>query len=506
MQSAASSSSQALKRAFTSYCFNPAPLFLAMIFAFGCGGGGGSMSSSAPMAAATPTPSPGSTSAPTSVQVNFGGGPGNAAAPGSPASPTSGTSSNPSDWVITFTMTMGSMSLNNVSGGSVTVASGPVQMEMRHLMGVVHPVAMPALPQGTYASATFNISAASVIYIQPSTKLLLQANLPAVTKTLSFNPPLTVGPQAATMNFDLDLGQSLTVDSGGNLHFAPVFNMTSGAPGVGLDEIVGSVSSVSGSGFTVALMQGLQSVTCSTNSGTQFVGTGGASTGLQSMAMGMMVEVDAAWQADGSCMAARVEPLLSGACGGLMAEGMLFSITGAPPTQLSIIVDNGAGGAMMNSYLGTRPLVNVSAATTYSFDSDGVNLTNLPFTPAFDPEHMTLGQRIEPQTTGGMMADPTSAMGPKSMNANAITLEQQSMRGAVAGYGGGVPASFTLTLPAGSGFASLTGAASITVYQQPDTLLRGMTSVSDGANVQVRGLLFFDQGAYKLVATQILAD
>ncbi len=474
-----------------------------MVFAFGCGSGGVSTNSQAQLPVASPTPSPGSTSTTTSVQVNFGNAP---ASPGSAAPPTSANGM-PADWIVTFTMTMDSLSLHNTSGGSVSVASGPMQMEMRHLMGMEHPVAMPTVPQGSYSSATFNISAASVIYIHPTMKLLLQQSLPTVNKTISFNPPLTVGPAATTMNFDLDLAQSVTVDSNGNLHLDPVFSVTSGqmssaAPAVGLDEIVGSVVGVSSSGFTVAMMQGLKSVTCSTNAGTSFANL----SGMNAMLTGMMVEVDAAWQPDGSCMAARVEPLLSGLCGGLMAEGMLFSVSGTPATQLSIIVDNGAGAAMLNSFLGTRPLVNVSASTTYSFDPDGVNLTNLPFTPAFDAQHMALGQRIEPQTTGGMMPDPTSKMGPQSMNANAITLEQQSMRGAVAGYTGGVPASFMLTLPAGSAFASLTGVASITVYQQPDTLLRGVTSVSDGASVQVRGLLFFDAGTYKLVATQIIAD
>jgi hypothetical protein len=44
------------------------------------------------------------------------------------------------------------------------------------------------------------------------------------------------------------------------------------------------------------------------------------------------------------------------------------------------------------------------------------------------------------------------------------------------------------------------------VYQQGVTELRGSTPIADGSTVQVRGLLFFDGGVFKLVAGRIIGS
>ena len=41
------------------------------------------------------------------------------------------------------------------------------------------------------------------------------------------------------------------------------------------------------------------------------------------------------------------------------------------------------------------------------------------------------------------------------------------------------------------------------VYQQGKTQLRGLTAVTDGHTVQVRGLLFLDSGVFRLVASRL---
>ncbi len=90
------------------------------------------------------------------------------------------------------------------------------------------------------------------------------------------------------------------------------------------------------------------------------------------------------------------------------------------------------------------------------------------------------------------------------INASEIDLEQQGLSGAVSGYSGAAPTTFILTLPADSAFATLTGSTTMTVFQQAGTELRGMTTITNGSTVHVRGLLFFDAGTYKLVAGQIV--
>ena len=95
-------------------------------------------------------------------------------------------------------------------------------------------------------------------------------------------------------------------------------------------------------------------------------------------------------------------------------------------------------------------------------------------------------------------------MGGGNLAATSIALGQQGLRGTVSGYAlSGSQASFTLTLPADSAFAKLTGATTVTVYQQASTKLRGLSNIANGSVVQARGLLFHDGGTFRFVAGRI---
>jgi hypothetical protein len=97
--------------------------------------------------------------------------------------------------------------------------------------------------------------------------------------------------------------------------------------------------------------------------------------------------------------------------------------------------------------------------------------------------------------------------GGTTLAAVAIQLGEQGLRGTVANYSrSGQRASFTLRLPADSAFAKLTGAAAVTVYQQPSTQLRALSTVANGNSVVVRGLLFLDNGIFRLVADRVVGS
>jgi Domain of unknown function (DUF5666) len=463
----------------TRYSAFAAVLALGLVTA-GCGGG--SSSSSATPAGATSL-----------VQVRIGDA--------------------PADWIMAFGMNVNSITLTSRSGGTVNVLSSATPMEMMNLMGTVQPLTMANVPQGTYTQATVNLSSISMGYMDPTTHKYVHKTVAGnYSGTVTFNPAMTIGSESSVLGFDMNMANSVSIDGSGNVTITPAFtammnptSSTSQNPWQGyMQGLVGSVSSTNGSQFTMSMMMGQQSVSFATNSSTQFEGM----SGMGEMSSGRIVMVDATTQPDGSLLAQHVTSMWSSSSG-MMGAGLVGSLTGTPPTQLTMAADNGIGGGMMMSNIAQTIGINIAGGTTYSVDTDNGNivLTGLPFTPTFNASTIALGQKIDVVsgsgmmsggTGGGMMGGSTSA----TIDANQIQLEEQGMHGTVSNYNG---SSFTLTMPSDSAFTTLTGMSAITVYQQPGTqMFPAGSTVTNNSQVEVRGLLFDDSGAYKMVSTWIV--
>jgi len=171
---------------------------------------------------------------------------------------------------------------------------------------------------------------------------------------------------------------------------------------------------------------------------------------------------------------------------------------------LTLIAQNGAGTGMMASYLANGVTVSVSGSTTFSADTDEMDMSNLPFTPQFDGTSIFKGQRVYAVSAQTAMGGGMGGMMTGTVNASDIRLEPQGLNGIVSNYAqNGSQATFTLTMPPDSAFAVFTGSNTVTVFQQPGTVIAGLSSVPNGAAVHVRGLLFMDGGTYKMVAARI---
>jgi Domain of unknown function (DUF5666) len=427
----------------------------------------------------------------------------------------------PADGIMAFGMNVNSITLTNSSGGTVNVLSSPVHMEMMSQLGTVQPLTMANVPQGTYTQAMVNFSPQSIGYMDQATNLYVQVPKTQMGGTYSgtmiFNPPMTIGSGASVLGIDMNMANAVSIDGSGNVTIdpnnLPMFTAMMNPASAGsqspwqgyMQGMVGAVASTNGtSQFSMSMMLGQPSITLSTNSGTVFEGM----NGMGGMSSGMLVVVDAATQADGSLLAQHVTYMEGSS--GMMGAGIIGSLTGAPPTQLTMAANNGIGGGMMMSNISETMGINISGSTSYPVDTDNGNivLTGLPFTPTFNASHIALGQKIDVISSGGMMGGgmmgggmmngPTSA----TIDASQIQLEQQGMHGTVSNYNG---SSFTLTMPSGSAFTTLTGVSSITVYQQAGTqMFPAGSTVTNNSQVEVRGLLFDDSGAYKMVSTWIV--
>ena len=422
-----------------------------------------------------------------------------------------GLGDSPSDWVMSFSMTINSVQLNPSSGSPVSMLTSPATVEFNHMMGNIEPLTIMNVPSGTYTSVTVNVSNAHITYMDPTTGLPVSTSVtpsPSAV-TMNFSSPVAVGTSPMAMNLDLNLGSSISMP-GGSMAVAPSFTATMASmPGAtqqtnfsgAMNDIMGMVTAVSGSSFTMTTLQNGQ-MTFMTNSSTQFENM----TGMGMMSNSQMVDVDAVTQGDGSLLATKVEGMMSGSTGGMDAEGVIYSVTGVPPTQLQLVMADGGGSVMSTSQLGGSITVALGSGTSYSTDTDGVDMSGMSFT--FGASSVAPGQNVEADTTGGMSSGG-GMMGGGMMNdgsftASAVILKPQGVIGKVSNYtAGGGAATFTLTVPSDSAFATITKTTTITVYQQNGTQLMGMSSVTNGSTVVVRGLLFFKNGGYSMVSSLI---
>lgn len=453
-----------------------------------CGGSGTAASTGTnPMTPAATTP----------VQVNMG--------------------DSPADWMLAFSMNISSMTMTG-SNGNATVVSTLTPMEMMHLMGTMQPLAMVKAPQGSYTGATVTIGSAVVTYMDPTTKTITQQTLQGpMTGNVTFSTPITLGSTPMAMGFDLDLANSVTQGSNGSLMMNPVFHVTSGAQGSGnamdyanggIDQMMGAISGVSGSSFTMTSMQAAGSFSFATNSSTAFSGTS-----MGGMSGGMLAIVDATMQSDGSLLATKVQSMMGS--GGMMGGGIVTAETGQPPTSLTLVMQNGAGNGMMASFFADGVTVNLGPSTTYEMFDDAIDMSGLPFTPVFDGSHLYVGQSVMPVSSSGMMSGSGGMGGGMmggSMMAGTITalkvaLMPQGITGtASSSLTSGAATNFTMTMPSDSAFASLTGATSVTVYQQASTIMEGGSTIASGTAMHAFGLLFFDGGQWKMVAMRMGAN
>ncbi|MHB1674264.1 MAG: DUF4382 domain-containing protein [Acidobacteriaceae bacterium] len=469
-------------------------LALATAGSLGCGSGSGTGTGTG----TTPVTPPASS---TGVLVNMG--------------------DTPSDSVLECAVTISAMSFTNTSGTSVSVipawnspvnVSMPMTMELAHLRGTVAPLVLQAMPQGTYNTVSITVSSATVTSMTSSHSQAQQVFSTPMTVNIPLSTSLTVGSNAMVMNLDLNLATSVGTGSGGAITFTPAFDASSEtATGNasatpeqgGMMQVVGNVTGMSGSTFTMGTLQGM-SMSLATGSNTQYQGMNGQTmSNMGMMSSDQIMTVNATLQPNGTWNANSITAMMGS--GGAMPIGLITATTGSPATQMTMFPDNGIGAGMMASLLANGMTVNLGGNATYGIDDVGVSMSGLPFTPQFDASHIAAGQNIAAAGSGAMssgsgMMGGGGFMNMGSMTAAGIELEPQGLSGTVANASG---SGFTLNLPSGSAFTLLTGATSVTVYQTSQTQLNGLTSITNSQNVEVYGYLFFNAGSYNFVAMQI---
>jgi hypothetical protein len=395
------------------------------------------------------------------------------------------------DQVVKFELTISSITLTGVSPTATTanLLTKPSEVEFVHQAGTLEPLTLANVPAGTYNGATLTVSNPEIVVVNAGVPTKIPVTLSSGTVNVTF-ANITVGSSPLFINFDIDLANSITLNGNPvtSATVAPKFNVTSSTVAPNKeneddhdgenDDVHGSVKSINAPNFTITTNS--TDITFATDANTRF------NDGLKSLAdlkVGDIVEVDSVTQSDGSKLATKVERECDSQ--GKELEGIISAVTGSPATTITI-------AHQVDSDDSTNPPTTVditlNASTQFIVRSDKLNLSS---PPAFDASHLGKGQRIE--------ADANGSTSP--ILASKLKLREQALFGTVAASPAPTSSGFTLTLSSTSAFATLSGVTSVPVTIVSGTNLQ--VTPTAGSTVRVRGLVFFNAGAYTMVATRV---
>jgi hypothetical protein len=421
----------------------------------------------------------------------------------------------PADRVISFEVTVGPATLNPSSGSPVTVISSPQRIELSHLSGTTAPLAVVKIPAASYTGITITVANPEVTFVNNLGQIMKIEPALIQTVTVNFTPPVTIN-ASTVLSLDMNLANALTFDAQGNptgVKLSPsAFTLSNAAVSSDendeqedngrIEDAIGTVTNVSGNSFTLSVGQSGTALTFSTDSNTELKDGANLATLLN-----MMVKVEGVTKADGSMYAKEVEAI--GDDTGMEAEGLITSVKGNPASQLSVVPQDGEGSGLDGNTLGNPVAIDVSNAQ-YEIDADNIDSSGLAALPSgpnfpFDATTVHAGQRVQVESKSGM-GDSTAHEDGGSAKVEKVRLEQQGLRGTVSGLSSATsagPATFTLTMPSDSAFAATSGVMSVQVFWQPRTQLHGLTAVTEGQTIEVRGLVFFTGSGFNMIAHRI---
>lgn len=443
-------------------------LFTLIIMA-GCGGGGGSSST-------TPPPV---TGGPASAQVRFGDA--------------------PADSVISFEVTVSSLSLTPSTGGAAVNVPVPAnnRLELSHAAGKFEPFLTGTLPQGSFSSASMTLANSELTFLS-ATGTPVHINGPAsASVNITLSPALTIGSSPMVLNIDVNIANSITTNASGSItgisFGANSFSITAKAPGAAaeqdddgeIEDVRGLVTAATANSFTLKSGQSGGSLVFSFDATTQF-SNGATSSNL----LNQIVKVEGFTKSDGSLFAKEVEGLESST--GSELEGLITAITGS---TLTVNADDGVGNGMDDTKVGASFTVNITGLAASKFKVDGGNGFggSVPNTLTFDGTTIHQGQRIEVESTSAVPA----ANG--SITPDKIKLKQQGISGTVANLAAN--GNFDLNLAADSHLAIISGQTVVHVIKASATDIR--KTPANAAAAQVRGLLFWNGTSWQMVARRV---
>ncbi len=438
-------------------------------------------------------------------------------------------SSTANDQLSQYDINFSSISLTSQSGKTVNLSTTLQNPEFIHLNGKVEPLLTVSVPQDVYTSATVIIgnSGFTCVALDPSSNGLNLAefayngSMPSSLVTVNVPTPITVTGAAMGLSLDMQVSQSATYSicgAGAVYSISPTFNL---APVIFSSPITepsleGQVISfgTDGTSFTVALAGGEMlapntgtengaALSVRTNSGTVYQGINGPS----SLALGMLVDLDAAIQSDGSQLATRIAVEDADVTNLTVSTGPLLQMPASQPSFFAFGRQD-QGYLWMSGFMGNDIPYSLGSAT-FQISGRFTNLQSLPFVPSFGAANVFDGQNVyitSHATT--LLADPTC------FPATTITLVPQTINGTVSAVGSdGGFITYTVTLASYDLIPNLavqpgqttvlTEPNNVVVYVDGNTQMLNTNPLAAGSVVRFNGLLFNDNGTLRMDCAQV---
>jgi hypothetical protein len=434
-------------------------------------------------------------------------------------------SSTANDRFPSFGMTIGSLTLTNKSGKSVSLISSAEQAEFIRSNGTAAPLLTATVPQDVYTSATITLDNPYFSFVTPDPDggivdetftLGGQVETPAV----AIQTPITITGDTMVLDLNLLAAQSGTYDGTltSTYTMTPTFQLTpvmiasspTSAQNGKLSNLSGDITALSGTTFTTLLpgtiptsggigSSYLQSttntpITVATNSSTVFQGV----SNLAGLATGSLINFDAAIQSDGTLLATRVTAYDLPAQN--LATGAITNITPTPPAGASPLF----GLELLEqqgSYLSANPIgppVFTLNNATFQTAPQITNVSSLPFTASFSLASLIPGQEVAVST------DTFSTTPGVFTPARTVTLVPQTIDGSIVSISStGNFTVYTLALSSLDPIPVEGGPSFVTAYVAPDALLLNTSSPALNSPLRCTGLLFNDNGTLRMDCTQV---
>ena len=402
----------------------------------------------------------------------------------------------PSSQLLSFELTINSITLTDTAGKTVSVLTNPERIEATHLNGVSEPLLTLALAQDTYTAAVIGYSNPEATYLNPNgTNTVVEySNTNSGTVTVNLTTPITIDNTTTSLSVDLLLAQSVTI-SGGTITINPAFNVTS-VPVASQptndhngkeDGVKGTIAALnmSANSLTVQSADGA-SLAVAVNASTQYDGV----SGLSALGVGMLAELDVATQSDGSLLATRIE--IEDASTHDELEGSVVKVSGSPATSFQMVLRQQLGADLSTSNLGTVYSITVNSGTVFKTSNRFGEDQTFPFSAAFNASTIFAGQNVTVVTP--TVAGATAA-------AAIVMLQQQTVAGTVSAISsiGGYTV-YTVTLAPTDILTSFTGATSVMVFTNGNTQMVNSAALAVGSSARFHGLLFNPGGVLTMIS------